>query len=74
MRSNQINPNFELNLVNLDVNLAEAQSKSRFITLMKRKPETPEQWEKLMNAREEACGYRPSDEQFSSISQMLWKN
>jgi len=70
--ANSINPNFELNLVNLGLSLTEARTKTRFITLMKRKPEIPEQWEELMNAWEEACGYRPSDEQFSLISQMFW--
>jgi hypothetical protein len=72
--ANSINPSFELNLVNLGLNPTEARTKTRFITLMKRKPETPEQWEELMNAWEEACGYRPSDEHFSLISQMLWKD
>jgi hypothetical protein len=71
--ANSINPNFELSLVNLGLNPTEARIKTRFITLMKRKPETPEQWEELMNAWEEACGYRPSDEQFFLISKMLWK-
>jgi hypothetical protein len=50
-------PAFEMQLVRFGVDTAEARIKTNFITLVRQKPETPEEWEALTQAWEEACGY-----------------
>jgi hypothetical protein len=48
---------FEMQLVRFGVDTAEARIKTNFLTLVRQKPETPEEWEALTQAWEEACGY-----------------
>ncbi len=72
--ANSNSPRFELQLVTLGVDPTEARIKTRFITLLKHKPETLEEWEELMSVWEEACGYRPSAENINLISALLWDN
>lgn len=70
--ANSIHPSFELRLIQLGLDPQEARSKTRLITLMSRKPQTKEDWENLKAAWQDACGYQPSDDAFTSLSQMLW--
>ncbi|MEO8894105.1 MAG: hypothetical protein ABI417_21680 [Coleofasciculaceae cyanobacterium] len=65
-------PSFELQLVKFGVDLASAHTNTNLIALMQHKPETQEEWEALTTAWEEACGYKPSDEHFQLLSQLLW--
>ncbi|MEG3899038.1 MULTISPECIES: hypothetical protein [unclassified Microcoleus] len=50
-------PSFEMQLVKSGIDTAEARIKTNFLTLVRQKPETPEQWAALTEAWEEACGY-----------------
>ncbi len=70
--SNSCNPNFELKLVSLGVDREEARLKTRFITLLQKRPLTPEAWEELLTAWEQACGDRPNADQLHLISKMIW--
>jgi hypothetical protein len=70
--ANSSSPAFELRLVELGTDSTEARTKTDFITFLKRKPQTSEEWQELMDAWEAACGYRPDAKQLSLISAMLW--
>ena len=70
---------FELQLVKQGIDKAEARTKTRFITLLQKKPETVKELEKLVNAWEEACGYRPDSSHLEAmptasfaIAKLLW--
>jgi hypothetical protein len=67
-------PSFELQLVRFGVDAAEARIKTNFITLVRQKPETPEEWAALTEAWEAACGYKPNSKDFQRIVELLWKN
>ena len=43
-------PSFELQLVRFGVGAASARIKTNFLTLVRQKPETPEQWTALTEA------------------------
>lgn len=64
---------FELSLVNLGVDLEEARTKVNLITLLKQQPQSPEEWEALLNAWEAACGDRPSNEILAIVSKLMWE-
>lgn len=53
---------------------AEARIKTNFITLVRQKPETPEEWAILTEAWEAACGYTPNSKDFQRIVELLWEN
>ncbi|HEY9811304.1 MAG TPA: hypothetical protein V6D13_18420 [Halomicronema sp.] len=72
--ANSADVNFELQLVKFGMDIAEARTKTNFISLMKHKPNTKEEWEKLAEAWEEACGYKPTAYHFSLIEKLLWTN
>jgi len=67
-------PSFELQLVRFGVDAAEARIKTNFITLVRQKPETPEEWAILTEAWEAACGYTPNSKDFQLIVELLWEN
>lgn len=67
-------PAFELQLVRFGVDTAEARIKTNFLTLVRQKPETPEQWAALTEAWEEACGYTPNVQDFQLIVELLWES
>ena len=67
-------PSFELQLVRFGVDAAEARIKTNFITLVRQKPETPEEWAALTEAWEAACGYTPNSKDFQLIVELLWEN
>lgn len=71
---NSINPGFELGLIAQGVEPEEAGVKARFITLLSRKPETPEAWQELRKSWTETLGKEPTDKDFALISQILWDN
>jgi len=48
-------PAFEMQLVRFGINAAEARIKTNFLTLVRQKPETPEQWAALTEAWFVAC-------------------
>jgi len=48
-------PAFEMQLVRFGINAAEARIKNNFLTLVRQKPETPEQWAALTEAWEVTC-------------------
>lgn len=67
-------PSFELQLVRFGVDAAEARIKTNFITLVRQKPDTPEQWAALTEAWEAACGYTPYSQDFQQIVELMWKS
>ena len=66
-------PSFELQLVWFKVDAASARIKTNFLTLVRQKPETPEEWEVLTAAWEAACGYTPNSKDFQLIIELLWE-
>jgi hypothetical protein len=60
-------PSFELQLGRLGINSSEARIKTNFLTLVRQKPETPEQWTPLTEAWEVACEYKPTVEDFRAL-------
>ncbi len=70
---NSINPPFELQAIQKGLDPAEARIKTRFITLMTHKPESEEEWKELLDAWEEACGYRPDREKMNGFSKAFWR-
>lgn len=71
--ANSSQPAFLLQLINSGIDAAEARVKLKFLKLVRHKPETPEEWEALTAAWEEACGFKPRDEHFELISMFLWE-
>jgi hypothetical protein len=58
----------------IDAQIAtEKRAKLKFLKLVRTKPETPEDWKALTTAWEEACGFKPRDEQIRLISLFLWE-
>ena len=72
--ANSSDPSFELQLLRFGVDTAEARIKTNFLTLVRQKPETPEEWEVLTAAWEAACGYTPNSKDFQQIVELLWEN
>lgn len=72
--ANSYNPVFELNIVKLGMSPAEARVKTKFVTLLSRKPQTQEEWDELFKAWEEACGYRPKPEHLELLARVLWQS
>ncbi len=70
--ANSSNPHFELEAIQKGLDPEEARVKTRFIMLMKHKPTTPEEWETLLEAWEEACGYRPKLDKLDGFAKLLW--
>lgn len=69
---NSNNPSFELQLVKQGIDKVEARMKTKFITLLQKKPETFDELEELISAWEEACGYRPNSQHLEAIAKLLW--
>ena len=67
---NSDNPSFELQLVKQGIDKTEARTKTRFITLLQKKPETVKELEELIDAWESACGYRPDSSHKDSDRQI----
>ena len=72
--ANSSDPSFELQLVRFGVNAASARIKTKFLTLVRQKPETPEQWATLTEVCEVACEYKPTVEDFRLLAEFLWEN
>ena len=72
--ANSSDPLFELQLVRFEVNAASARIKTKFLTLVRQKPETPEQWATLTEACEVVCEYKPTVEDFRLLAEFLWEN
>ena len=69
---NSDNPSFELQLVKQGIDKAEARTKTKFITLLQKKPETIAELEELVDAWKAACGYRPDSSHLEAIAKLLW--
>ncbi|MEG3959022.1 hypothetical protein [Microcoleus sp. herbarium2] len=67
-------PSFELQLVKSGINPSETRIKTNFLTLVRQKPETPEQWATLTEAWEVACECKPSIKDFRLLAEFLWEN
>ena len=67
-------PAFEMQLVRSGIDIAEARIKTNFITLVRQKPDTLEQWAGLTEAWEAGCGYTPNSKDFQQIRELLWEN
>jgi hypothetical protein len=67
-------PLFELQLVKSGINPSEARITTNFITLVRQKPRTPEQWATLTEAWFVACEYKPTLEDFRLLAKFLWDN
>ncbi|WP_377482179.1 MAG: hypothetical protein P2A85_29185 (plasmid) [Microcoleus anatoxicus] len=72
--ANSSDPSFEMQLVRFGVDAAEARIKTNFLTLVRQKPETPEEWAALTEAWEVACGYTPNAQDFQLIVELLWES
>jgi len=72
--ANSSDPSFELQLVKSGINPSEARIKTDFLTLVRQKPKTPEQWATLTEAWEVACEYKPTLEDFRLLAEFLWEN
>jgi hypothetical protein len=72
--ANSSHPAFEMQLVKSGIDTAEARIKTNFLTLVRQKPETPEQWAALTQAWEVACEYKPTVEDFCLLAEFLWEN
>jgi hypothetical protein len=59
-------PSFELQLVRLGIDPTQARTTSNFLTLVRQKPETPEQWAALTKAWEAGYGFEPGTRRFST--------
>ena len=53
---------------------AKARIKTNFLTLVRQKPKTPEQWATLTEAWKVACEYEPTVEDFRLLAEFLWEN
>lgn len=69
---NSDNPDFELQLVKLGIDKAEARAKTKLITLLKKKPANFDELEELVNAWEDACGYQPNSRDLEAVDTLLW--
>jgi hypothetical protein len=67
-------PSFELQLVKSGINPSEARIRTNFLTLVRQKPETLEQWATLTQAWEVACEYKSRVENFRLLAEFLWEN
>ncbi|MEG4007670.1 hypothetical protein QUA41_17420 [Microcoleus sp. Pol11C1] len=72
--ANSSHPAFEMQLVRFGVDTAEARIKTNFLTLVRQKPQTPEEWAILTEAWEAACGYTPNTQDFQLIVELLWES
>ena len=72
--ANSSHPSFEMQLVKSGIDAAEARIKTNFLTLVRQKPKTPEQWAILTEAWEVACEYKPTVEDFRLLAEFLWEN
>ncbi len=70
--SNSTNSEVELRLIQMGVHPLKARNKTNFLTLVQKKPQTPQEWQNLMNAWETAYGYRPEEADLEMISKMVW--
>ncbi len=58
--ANSSHPAFEMQLVRSGIDAASARIKTNFITLVRQKPETPEQWAGLTEAWFVVYEYKPA--------------
>jgi hypothetical protein len=72
--ANSSHPAFELQRVRFEVDAVEARIKTNFLTLVRQKPETPEEWATLTEAWEVAGEYMPTVEDFRLLIEFLWEN
>lgn len=67
-------PSFELQLVRLGINPAEARTTTNFLTLVRQRSDTPASWEALAEAWEAGCGFEPNLEHLQLILELLWSH
>jgi hypothetical protein len=72
--ANSSHPSFEMQLVKSGIDAASARIKTNFITLVRQKPETPEQWAASTEAWFVVYEYKPSVEDFRLLPELLWEN
>ena len=72
--ANSSHPSFELQLVKSGINPSEARIKTDFLTLVRQKPKTPEQWATLTEGWEVAREYKPTVKDFRLLAEFLWEN
>ncbi len=58
----------------LGIEPSEARITTNFLTLVRQKPETPEQLATLTEAWFVACEYKPTVEDFRLLAEFLWEN
>jgi hypothetical protein len=71
--ANSANPGVEIRLIQMGVDPSTARRKTQFLTLVQRKPTTPQEWQKLVTAWEEAYGYSPTEKNFALVSRLIWE-
>jgi hypothetical protein len=67
-------PSFKLQLVKSGINPSEARITTNFLTPVRQKPETLEQWAPLTEAWFVACEYKPTVEDFRLLAEFLCEN
>ena len=67
-------PAFELQLVRLGINPAEARTTTNFLTLVRQRSDTSAPWEALAEAWEAGCGFEPNLEHLQLILELLWNH
>lgn len=67
-------PSFEMQLVRLGINPAEARTTTNFLTLVRQRSDTPASWAALTEAWEAGCGFEPNLEHLQQIIELLWNH
>ena len=67
-------PSFEVQLVRLGINPAEARTTTNFLTLVRQRSDTPASWAALAEAWEAGCGFEPNLEHLQLILELLWNH
>jgi hypothetical protein len=72
--ANSPQPNVEMNLRQWGAEAEEARIQTQWLTVLSREPKTPEEEEKWMETWEEVTGRTISEQEFLTLSRLLWNH
>lgn len=72
--ANSSHPSFEMQLIKLGIDAAEARTTTNFLTLVRQSSDTPASWAALAEAWEAGCGFEPNLEHLQLILELLWNH
>ncbi len=72
--ANSSHPAFEMQLIKLGIDAAEARTTTNFLTLVRQRSDTPTSWAALTEAWEAGCGFEPELEHLQLLVQLLWNH